>query len=373
MPDFKGSAEPTVGVETELQLIDPETFDLAPKSVPILNELHQAGHHRFKFELSQGMVEINSDVAANIKELREDLRAKIAILREVAAKHDVLLAAAGTHPFHNKHHKIYVPDERYARIVDSYQFVVKKLSIMGVHVHVSVKDGKRAILLTNKLIEYLPHILALSTSSPFWESEDTGMASARTPIFEALPTAGLPPMFENWDQFQHYFSVMQKRGAIDSIRDLYWDIRPHPNFGTLEFRMCDGISSFSDLLAIATLIRCLVIYLDEKCEKDPKFCAEGKSERFWLAPQNKWRAARYGLDAQVIKSNNQQISIRSDLKRMLKDLHKVAVEYNCVEELEGVKRILKNGTSAERQRAVYKKRGSFQKVVEHLVNEFAAE
>lgn len=324
---------------------------------------------RIKAELTQAMVEINTPICQSIAELGENLEEQFSKLRALARDRNLELAVSGTHPFaHWRERKIF-PAERYAQIIEKFQWVGRRLNTFGLHVHVGVSDGERAIAISNALINYIPHLLALSTSSPFWNGSDTGMESCRVAVFASFPTGGLPYFFVDWKEFQRYFDALQSTGAIQSIRDIYWDIRPHFDYGTIEVRVCDGVPSLKETLGIAALIQCLIVMIDSQYQK-------GQRERrihmqhYWLAPENKWQAARYGLDGQIIVGEGiERKLLRAHLAELLKTLEPVAQSLKCEKELKYVEEILQTGSSAARQRMVFAKTNSLKAVAASLVKE----
>lgn len=369
---FKGNPKPTVGCEIEVQLLDKETLDLKSVAVELLTAAKKMDGLQVKSELTQAMVEITTPVCESIACLRENLQGQFAKLRSVAHDHNVELAISGTHPFaHWRDHKIF-PTKRYQQIIDKFQWVARRLNTFGLHVHVGISDGDRAISISNVLINYIPHLLALSTSSPFWNGSDTGMESCRVAIFASFPTGGLPYFFVNWKEFQRYFAALNSTGTIQSIRDIYWDIRPHFDFGTIEVRVCDGVSSLQETLGIAALIQCLVVWIDSQYAQG-KRSREIHMQHYWLAPENKWQAARYGLDGQVIvQEGTGRRLLRSHVAELLNTLEPVAKSLKCEKELKYVEEILEKGSSAARQRLIFSKTNSLKTVAASLVKELKA-
>ncbi len=243
---FSGSGEPTLGAEIEVQLVDDVgalVTDTA--ATKILSELQ--GHPGFKHELLECTVEVISDVQKDVAGIRKDLQDKLDRLIETAGKHDYRVLCSGTHPFSTWSDQTVSPDPRYHRLIEDCQWTARRLLIFGVHTHVGLSSGEEAIAVGNSLATFIPHFLALSSSSPFWQGRDTGLESIRSKIFESLPTAGLPYQMENWGQFQRFMRTLVGAGTIRTVREVWWDIRPHPGFGTIELRICDGISTLEEL------------------------------------------------------------------------------------------------------------------------------
>lgn len=367
---FQKSPRPTLGVEVEIQLIDQKTKDLTPGALPILQEASKYPQLRAKSEFSQAMVEINTNICETVAQVGDDLKKQIELLRNIARAQGVEIAVSGTHPFQAWWERTIYPSERYQRILEKYQWLARRLTIFGLHVHVGVQDGDRAIALINALINYIPHLLALSASSPFWGGRDTGLSSARPAIFESLPMGGLPYFFVDWKEFQKYFDTMVSTNAIHSIHDIYWDIRPHFNFGTVEVRICDGLSTLRETLALVALIQCLVVWLDNQYEKGTR-SRQIHMPRYWVAPENKWQAIRYGLDGDVIvQEGNERRLLKEEVIRLRQELIPIAQSLKCEKELSFVEDILKNGTSTVRQRRVFTEKQSLVAVVENLIEEF---
>jgi glutamate---cysteine ligase / carboxylate-amine ligase len=366
---FKSSPKPTLGVEVEIPLIDGASMALASEAVSIIEAAAAVPDLRLVAELNQSMVEINTEICTDVKEVRLSLERQTQQLREIAEPRGLELAIFGNHPFqHWRELKIY-PKARYFQILEKFQWLARRMTTFGLHVHVGVADGERAIAVINGLINYIPHLLALSASSPFWGGKDTGLASCRVAVFESFPTGGLPYFFVNWKEFQACYEMLLSTGAIRSIKDIYWDIRPHFDFGTVEVRICDGIPTLRETLALVALVQCLVVWLDDQYQKG-KRSRQIHMQRYWLAPENKWQAARYGLEGQIVPPEVQERRpLREEIARLLETLKPVAESLNCAEELSAVNEILKGGSSAARQRAIYYETHSFDAVVRSLIQE----
>jgi carboxylate-amine ligase len=272
----------------------------------------------------------------------------------------------GTHPFSAWADQTVSPDPRYHRLIENCQWTARRLLIFGIHTHVGVGSGEEAIAVSRSLSTFIPHFLALSSSSPFWQGRDTGLASVRSKIFESLPTAGLPYLLDNWGQFQRFMRTLIGAGTIRSIREVWWDIRPHPGFGTLELRICDGIPTLEETLSIVALSQCLVVWLGERYRAG----LDNPEHQQWTIRENKWRAARYGLDAEIIRDEEGNLmSLRRSLGDLVEKLEPCARSLGCHNELMGVLDILERGTSATRQREVYRSTKDLSRVVDSLVEE----
>ena len=362
---FTPSKRPTLGVEIEVQVVD-EAGALATDTAAtkILTELgDEAG---FKHELLECTIEVITGVCDNVDDVRNDLGGKIKRLSDVAEGQGYRILCTGTHPFSAWADQTVSPDPRYHRLIENCQWTARRLLIFGIHTHVGVGSGEEAIAISRSLSTFIPHFLALSSSSPFWQGRDTGLASVRSKIFESLPTAGLPYLLDNWGQFQRFMRTLIGAGTIRSIREVWWDIRPHPGFGTLELRICDGIPTLEETLSIVALSQCLVVWLGERYRAG----LDVPEHLQWTIRENKWRAARYGLDAEIIRDEEGNlVSLRRSIGDLVEKLEPCARNLGCHDELMGVMKILDRGTSATRQREVFTATKDLSSVVDSLVEE----
>ena len=365
---FKGSPRPTLGVELEIQILDPDTMNLTSGSLDIIKRV--GAHPKIKQELTQSTIEVITGICDNVAHAKSDLRETLHTLYEVGDSVGLAFAMAGTHPFAQWRDQDIYPDERYQHLVDRIQWPARRLMIYGLHVHVGIGSGEKAIAVSNALTSYIPHLLALSGSSPFVDYEDTGLASARAKIFEGMPTAGLPFRLANYGEFQAFMNTLIRAGAIETIREIWWDIRPHPDFGTLEVRVCDVPSTLTEVGAITAFIQCLIVCLSEGYD-DGRYA---ELLRAWIVRENKWRASRHGLEADIIVDNTgSQTSLRQDIARLAEDLRPFAERLDCEEELEAVHQLLEDGASYERQRRVYAETGELDAIVRSLAAELRAD
>jgi len=258
------------------------------------------------------------------------------------------------------------PNPRYLRLIDATQWLGRRLQIFGIHVHVGVRSPEKAIAMVNALTSYIPHFLALSASSPYWQGRDTGLASARSKVFEGLPTAGLPFQLNGWAEFERFMGTLISAKTISTIREVWWDIRPHPNFGTVELRICDGMPTLAEVATAAALSQCLVHRLDTLIDRGYRLPVP----RSWIVRENKWRAARYGLDAEIIVDEQGRVQpVRESIRELVDELTPVAGTLGCVEELRNAFTMVERGPSYLRQRAVVAAGGSLVDVVDMLVEE----
>ena len=372
--DFNPSPGPSLGIEVELELIDRRTGLLASAATDILTELgaeHPGGEHpKAKHELFECCIEIITGVCQDVGEARADLERTLAEVREAADRRGITLICSGSHPFSAWSEQQVSPNPRYDQLVEQMQWMAHRMQIFGVHVHVGVRSAEKSVALANALATYIPHFLALSASSPYWEGHDTGLASARSKVFEGLPTAGLPAPIETWADFEEYMSTLITAGAISTVREVWWDIRPHPDFGTVELRMCDGLPSLGEVAAVAALAQCLVHHLDGLHDRGE---LHGR-QREWILRENKWRAGRHGLEAEIIIDDRGAVSpVRDEVLGLLETLAPAAAELGCSAELASVSRILAAGPSYHRQRSISEGGTDLGAVVDLLARELATD
>ena len=363
---FAPSARSTVGIEWELALVDADSGDLRQVAQTVLDSVTppgSSGHPNLHPELLLNTIEVVSGVATTVRDAGADLSRAIDELREVIEPLRVELMCAGTHPFARY-------DYQRVTNIDRPQWWGRQMVIFGVHVHVGVEDRRKVLPLLRAMLAYFPHLQSLAASSPFWAGRDTGYASNRALLFQQLPTAGLPQVFEEWSELEGYVRDMTHTGVIDHFTEVRWDIRPAPHLGTLELRVFDGASNLSEVLALAALVHCLVEHFSTMLD-------EGKElprMPSWFLHENKWRSARYGMDAIVIldAAGNEQL-VSESLAELLTELEPVAARLDCLEELDGVRTIVRKGASYQRQRRVARRHdGDLDAVVAALVAEMKA-
>ena len=376
--NFTPNARTTIGVEMELHLVDAATGELASASNEILAEMgagYPGGEHpKAKHELFQSTVEIITGVCENPSQAGDDLRATLAELRIAAARRGLTLISAGTHPFGLAREQLVSPHQRYLDLVEALQWPARRMLICGMHVHVGVPDGGRAIRVIGELTRHHPLFLALSSSSPYFEREDSGLASARTKVFEGLPTAGLPPPLADWSDFESFMATLIESGCISSIREVWWDIRPHPDFGTVEFRMCDAMPTVRETVALAALAQTLVTWTLQRIDDGTL----PQPPREWTIRENRWLATRFGLDAELIVENPERghaerRPVRELVPELLDELRPVANELGTLEQLADLELLLAVGSGAQRQRRVVEAGGTLVDVVQHLAAELSAD
>jgi carboxylate-amine ligase len=355
--DFTSSQRTSLGVEWELELIDLETRELTGASDAILAAVSKDGdgeHPKAKHELFQSCIEVITGICQTVAEARDDLAGTVAAVRAAAAERNVGLMCSGTHPITDWSTQRVTDSERYHLLLERNQWMARQLQIFGVHVHCGVRAPEKAIPIVNALLTYVPHFLSLSASSPYWIGSDTGLASYRSKIFESLPTAGLPYQLSGWPEFEKYMDALVSSHAIETIREVWWDIRPHPNFGTVELRICDGLPTLDEISCVAALAQCLVDRFDRQLDNGYTL----PEPRPWLVRENKWRAARYGLDAEIVVDNSGRVQpVKDAINDLVDDLRPHARRLDCLAELESVPKLIDRGASYQRQRAVAAEHG----------------
>jgi glutamate---cysteine ligase / carboxylate-amine ligase len=366
------SRGPTLGIEWELQLIDATTRLLrqdADEVLAALPGLDASGEHpQIRHELMQSTVEIVTGICSTVSEGMADLGKTIEELQRSADHRGILLACAGTHPVSDWRDAKMAPIARYAELVEQMQWLARRIQTFGVHVHVGLRDGSKAIPIVNALAAYLPHFLALTASSPFWNGQDTGLASTRAIIFGDLPTAGPPHRLASWAEFEDYMDTLLRARTIRSIKEVWWDVRPHPDLGTVEIRMFDGLPTPREVGMVAALSQSLVQLFDVQLDRGYQL----PSPSSWVVRDNKWRATRYGLDATVITDESGTTApLRDELYELVRELEPVADRLGCLDELRVASEVLEHGASYERQRAVLAHAGDLTDVIDALVTEFA--
>jgi glutamate---cysteine ligase / carboxylate-amine ligase len=350
----------TIGVEEEFQLLSPESYELVSRFDEVAEA---AGDERVKPELLQSVLEVATTVGRSVDEALEEARTLRRRLRDAAAERGTLIAAAGTHPFSRYEHQEVTGEPRYEGLMEKMQWAAERQVIFGLHVHVGLMSADQAISVANALRTWLPELLALSANSPFWQGRDTGLASARTKVFDTFPRSGLPPAFSSFDEFE----LLVERGIkTNSFRDytyIWWDLRPHPRLGTLEVRVCDAQTRVETISAIVALVQSLVATLAERHEREGALPIQPVT----LVAENKWRAARYGLDADLIwLERDEERPARTAVRHLVELAEPAAHRLGCARELERVEEVLRRGTGADDQRRVYADTDSLLSVAEFV-------
>jgi len=370
---FRPSQSNTLGVELELQIIDPQKGDLAPGAVRILKACDEEGLSNVSAELMQSMIEVKTGICRSATEVQGELIPLLRRVRNIASSLGYQLAWGGTHPFSRGVVGAVSPGDRYERIQNRLAWITYQRVVFGMHVHVGVPSGDIAMGVTSMLVQYLPHLLALSASSPFWHGEDTGLASCRTALYRMLPHAGVPRYFKNWREFRNFYRVMRDAQSVESPKDIYWDIRPSPDLGTIEFRICDMPALPSQAWGLTSLIQCLVKRAQQLLQDRPHLC-RGDIRRHWVAIENKWLATRYGLSAVHIRTpSGKRGVLHQDAVELIDQMKPLAEETGDA----GLLAALRPGKNYEstyhRQRRIFRESGDWKGLVADMTNRWAEE
>ncbi len=360
----------TLGIEEEYQTVDPDTRDLRSH---IHAELLEKGkiilQERVKAEMHQSVVEVGTSVCADIKEAKTELKKLRREMIRLTRENGLRLASAATHPFADWRMQEVTDDDRYMNIVEDMQLVARANLIFGLHVHVGIEDRETAIHMMNHARYFLPHLLALSANSPFWLGMDTGLKSYRCKVFDKFPRTNMPDFFPSWGEYENYIKLLIKTNSIDNAKKIWWDLRPHPFFSTIEFRVCDIPMRVDETIALAALIQATVVKLYKLHEANQGFRLYRRS----LLMENKWRAARYGINGKLIDFGKQmEVPERDLIEEYLAFVDDVLDELDSREEVEYIREILENGTGADRQLQVYRETGDMKAVVDYIIEETAA-
>jgi len=354
----------TLGIEEEFQIVDPLTRELRSHVSEILEEGRILLGEQVKPEMIQSMIEVGTGICKDIEHARTDITKLRGMLATIVRKKGLEIVAAGTHPFsHWQDQKIF-ESARYELIVEENQMIARSLLTFGLHVHVGVKDPERAVHIMNAIRYSLPHMLALSTSSPFWLGVHTGLRSYRSEVFTRFPRTGIPDHFDSYSSFQRYVELLIKTGCIDNAKKIYWDVRPHPFFPTLEFRICDIPTRIDDTIAIAALFQALVAKVNKLLDQNLTFRLHHKM----LIEENKWRAVRYGLDGKMIDfGKEKEVPVRELIRELLEFVDDVTDDLRSRKEIKHIHTILERGTSADEQLRVWRQTGDVKAVVDRLI------
>jgi carboxylate-amine ligase len=357
----------TIGIEEEYQTIDPETRDLRSHiDVEIIEKGKTLLKEAVKPEMHQSVIEVGTGVCKDIQQARTEIVGLRRDMIALAKASGLRLGAAGTHPFADWRNQEIYPDPRYYEILEDMKMVARANLIFGLHVHVGIEDRETAIHLMNAARYFLPHILALSTNSPFWLGMDTGLKSYRCKVFDKFPRTNIPDYFPSWGEYESFVNLLVQTRCIDNAKKIWWDIRPHPHFSTLEFRICDLPMRADETLAIAALIQATIAKLYKLHAANQGF----RLYRRALIMENKWRALRYGLDGKLIDFGKQtEVPLRDLIYEYLHLVDDVVDELGSRREINYIHKILEMGTGADRQLAVYKATGDFKQVVDYIIAE----
>lgn len=362
---FKSNGVLTLGVEIELQLINPEDYNLCSRATEVLNAT--AHLEKIKPEFYLSTIEVNTDKCSTVQEVEEDLHKTLASLQHATKGLGVLFATTGSHPFSKYSDWIVSPTARYQELIDRNQWLTRRMSVYGLHIHLGMSSGEDCIRFNNFFMYFLPHLLALSSSSPFWQGIDTGLASYRPTTYEALPTAGQPYQVKTWQDFENLYKTLKLCGSINSLKDLWWDLRPSPGFGTLEIRVCDGAATLSETLALVALVHALAHWFAD----NGSWLESVAYPPYWLSRENKWRAIRYSLDAELLMNTEGKTKLmREDIYEWIEKLSPYIKKLGYQTYFSNLSVIMDTGTSSERQRHVFSHNRCIKEIVKHNISEF---
>ncbi|MEX0937397.1 MAG: YbdK family carboxylate-amine ligase [Pirellulales bacterium] len=361
--EFHSNDSPTLGVELELGLIDARTQALSNSIHQLLERIPEEHDGNFKPELMQCCIEINTGVCDTVAEAEADLRAKLQLVEQIGDELGLGLWWGATHPFSRWCDQLITPTERYAQLVEVLQELARRLVTFGLHVHVGVDSGDKAVMICDRIMRHLPTLLAITSSSPLWEGRNTGLQSMRSKIMEGLPTAGLPTLMRNWSEYVWLVNHMVDTGFINTIREIWWDVRPHHNFGTVEVRVCDMPGNLTDTMAITALVQCLVKALSDEIDEG----AYQHDCHPMMVRQNKWRATRFGPRAELVEANTLKVlPVPAVLEQLVHLLQPIAKDLGCAHYLEHCLQLAEGPSQAEQQIEILKQTGDAHEVVKQL-------
>lgn len=356
----------TLGIEEEFQTIDPESRELKSHMSKIVEGGKVILQERIKQEMHQAVVEVGTNICQNIQEARDEVSFLRKMLFDLAAKQNLHIAAAGTHPFSDWQHQLITEDDRYNKLVDEMRDVARGNLIFGLHVHVGIDNRDEAIDIINEASYFLPHIFALSVNSPFWCGRNTGFHSYRSKVFEKFPRTGIPEYFKTAAEYDAYLQLLIKTNCIDNGKKIWWDLRLHPFFPTIEFRMCDVPMRTDETICLAAIMQALVAKLYKLKQQNLSFRRYPKH----VLNENKWRAARYGIGASLIDFGKEaEVPFSALMQELLDFIGDTAEELGSMHEVNYIHQILKNGTGAERQLRVFEETQDLKSVVDYMVSE----
>lgn len=361
---FKKNETPfTLGVEVELQLLDANTLELTPRATDLLNDVV---HPRIIKEMFQSTVELVSDVAQDAHNAIADIDDLIAQVRAWGDANGVVFSSTGTHPTGDFNDRVVMPSDRYEELLDRNQWLIRRMAVYGLHVHIAMRDGDECIQFANYFLQQLPYFLALSASSPFWNGKDTGLDSVRPTMYESHPTSGMPYIANSWADLEQLYDDLIATGSIQSMKDIWWDLRPSPGYGTIELRMCDMPATRQELKAIVAFAHLLALHFDRTKP------SEYSVPRRWLLRENKWRAIRFGMDAELISHRDLSVfSLKEGLTTLLGEMQDIIERFGYQQEAATLLEMIEVGNSAKRQRKIFNASGDLTAVIRHNVEEFA--
>jgi carboxylate-amine ligase len=354
----------TLGIEEEFQILDSDSLKLHSQMSKIIDGGKVFLKERIKEEMHQSMVEMGTNICENIGQARDEVSYLRQQIFELAAKEGLTVAAAGTHPFSHWSEQLITPDPRYDQLIAEMKDVARSNLIFGMHVHVAIPNREEGLHIMNTARYFLPHLYALSTNSPFWEGRETGFKSFRSKVFDKFPRTGIPPYFGSVSEYDEFVNLLVKTNCIDNGKKIWWDIRLHPFYPTVEFRICDMIMTVDEVLCIASLMQCIIAKLSKLHRKNQSF----RSYRRILINENKWRAARWGVEAKLIDFGRQEeVDFPVLINELLEFIDDVVDELGCRTEVNYVYQMLEQGSGADRQLKIYEDTKDLKKVMEYVV------
>jgi carboxylate-amine ligase len=362
---FRKSRPLTLGVEIELQLIDPANLQLVARAIELLRACYKLAH--LKPEFYQSTIELCTGVCRDVHGVGASFLKDVEALSAMASALEIALAMTGCHPITPYSDCRLMPGQRYRELIDRNQWLTRRMTVYGLHVHLGMRSGEECIRFYNGFHNYLPHLLALSASSPFWQGHDTGLATCRPTTYAALPTAGQSYELGSWSEFEDISHALARTGSIGSLKDLWWDMRPSPNFGTLEIRICDAPATLAETLAITAFIHLLALLMAQRFQSLETPMAPPN----WIMRENKWRAMRFGLDAELLTDAAGNVRpLKEEIEELLEAMAPDIERLGYHDYVTTLRQVLIGGNSAARQRSVLLATGSMEQVVTHNVREF---
>src|SRR3954447_15177987 len=357
----------TLGVEEEYMVINPETRELTSHEQKIVTEGHKMIKDKVKAEMHQAVVEVGTDICRDIEEARKDVSTLRKTISQIADNLGFWVGASGTHPFSHWQSQLITDHARYNEIVNELQEAARSNLIFGLHVHVGMESREMAIHIANSARYFLPHVYALSTNSPFWEGRQTGYKSFRTKVFDKFPRTGIPDFFESIEAYDNYIKLLVKTNCIDNAKKIWWDLRVHPFFNTVEFRICDVPMTVNETIAIAALFQAICARIYMLRSKNLNFIQYSRA----LLNENKWRASRYGVDGFLIDfGKEEEVNTRVLLYELLDFVDDVVDQLGSRNAINYVKKMIEQGTGADRQLEVYNQRQNLADVVDYVHSQF---
>ena len=359
----------TIGIEEEYMVMDPISRELKSHDQKIVELSQKILKDKVKAEMHQAVVEVGTAICHNISEAQEDIYLLRSTISQIAGELDLIVGASGTHPFSEWERQLITDNPRYFEIINEMQDAARSNLIFGLHVHVGMENRQMAIHIANSVRYFLPHIFALSTNSPFWEGRNTGFKSFRTKVFDKFPRTGIPDYFESIEEYDNYINLLIKTNCIDNAKKVWWDLRVHPFYDTVEFRICDVPLTVRDTMALAALFQAVCVKLQKLRTQNMNYMIYNRS----LVNENKWRASRYGLDGLLIDFGKEmEVNTRALIYELLDFVDDVVDDLGSREAIGFVPHILEIGTGADRQLAVYEESKSLVAVVDYIQGQFLA-